>query len=387
MAANRPDLTDLLRGRIAAEGPLPFSAFMQEALYHPESGYYSHPERRIGRSGDFYTSVSAGPLFGSLLADTFASCWEALGRPAAWTVVEQGAHDGRFAADALSALATRHPEAMASLRWNFVEDRPAWRAAQAATLEAAGLATAVTWNQPASPNHPGVFFSNELADALPFDIVVRRGPAWCERRVTWADGHFRWVEIPAAPELAARADSLEIPPFDGYMAEVPTAALAWARDWTRWVERGFSLTIDYGADRPNLYTPERAQGTFRAFHRHAVSDDVLAEPGSRDITAHVNFSALARAAADQGWEVLGWCDQHHFLTATAETGGWLAELERSLTQSPPTPTAAAQLRQFRTLSHPGIMGRAFHVLLMGRGVPPSCADSIHGFKYRRSLPC
>jgi SAM-dependent MidA family methyltransferase len=386
MAADRPDLTALLRARIAAEGPLAFGAFMGEALYHPQSGYYSQPSRSIGRGGDFYTSVSSGPLFGSLLADTFASCWEVLGRPSPWTVVEQGAHDGRFAADALAALATRHPEARAALRWNFVEDRPAWRAAQAATLEAAGQGAAATWNQPASPALPGVFFSNELADALPFDIVVRRGPAWRERRVGWAGGRFIWAEIPAAPALAARADSLDIPHLEGYVAEVPTAALAWAADWTRWVEQGFSLTIDYGADGPNLYTPERAEGTFRAFHRHAVSDDVLAEPGSRDITAHVNFSALARAAADGGWEVLGWCDQHRFLTAAAETGGWLAAMERALTPSPPAPAAAAQLRQFRTLSHPGIMGRAFHVLLMGHGVPPGCAGAVHGLKYRRPLP-
>jgi len=388
MASTPPPLAGRLRERMVREGPLPFSAFMREALYHPLEGYYSDPNRRIGRGGDFYTSVSTGPLFGTLLAATFASMWDALGRPACWHVAEQGAHDGRLAADALSALRRDWPVAAEGLRWRFLEDRPAWRIRQQDTLRAAGLADAGEWPEQPSEAATGVFFSNELADALPFDLVVHRAGAWRERRVDWdpVAAAFAWSEVPAEPELAAQAVALGVPALEGWTAEIPGEALRWASGWSRSIARGFCLTIDYGGAGPEFYNPERARGTFRAYSAHRQEADVLCEPGTRDITAHVPFHGLAAAARAQGWEVAGWCDQHRFLTAAAETGGWLQRIGPALARRPPDPEAQAALRQFRALSHPGIMGRAFHILAMVRGLDAGAADSIHGLKYRRPFP-
>lgn len=388
MARSPSTLTGHLCRRIAQEGALSFSAFMQEALYHPQFGYYSDPERRIGRSGDFYTSVSVGSVFGTLLAATFASMWEVLGRPAEWRVAEQGAHDGRLAADALAALRADWPMAFSGLRWRFLEDRPAWRERQRQTLESADLAAAAEWAEEHSAPATGVFFSNELADALPFDIVVFRAGAWHERRVDWdpSTAAFVWTEVPASKELTAHADVLGIPRLDGWTAEVPGAAREWTSTWSRSIARGFSLTLDYGDAGPEFYTPQRVAGTYRAYVGHRLESNVLQAPGTRDITAHVPFHALAAAAREDGWEVLGWCDQCRFLTAAAETGGWLDRISQALAQPSAPPEATAALRQFRTLSHPSMMGRAFHVLVMSRGLDGCAADAIHGLKYRRPFP-
>lgn len=376
-------LADALRAQIHLHGPLPFSRFMEEALYHPQWGYYSPSARPIGRRGDFFTSVSVGRVYGELLAGVLFGLWRALGQPPHWIIAEQGGHDGQLAADILTTLHAFHPEAATTARWRIIESRPPWRALQEQTLTSAGLAQHL---DPSTDPSPGVLLSNELVDALPVDVLVRRGATWMEKRVGLdAAGDFTWTEVPTTSDLAAAARRRALPEIEGYTAEIPRAAEAWAAAWHHIITHGFTLTVDYGDAGPAQHTPARATGTLRAYHHHRLLPNVLENPGSRDITAQVDFSALARAAAPHGWTVAGWCDQHHFLTSAAIDTGWLARLEHQLAAQPADPAAHQALRQFQTLSHPGMMGCAFHTLLMARGLAPDAA-TLPGFRFSRPFP-
>lgn len=374
---------------IHRDGPLPFSRFMEAALYDPEQGYYSVPGRNPGRTGDFFTSVSVGGLYGGLLADCFASMWEALGRPERWMIAEQGAHDGRLAADVLAGLGTWHPDAFAALEWRFIETRERWRECQRATLAAAGLRDArVSWHGEGAggPPLPGVFFSNELVDAFPVDVVVWRSGAWVERRVGAGSGPglWHWVEVPAHSGLAAAADAAGIPRLEGHAAEIRPAVAAWVAGWAAAIPRGFAVTVDYGDCASALHAPERADGTLRAYQAHRRIESLLEEPGSRDLTADVDFSELVRAGAAQGWRPAGWLDQHRFLVGIAARR-WLPELEQRLARDPRDVEAARALRQFRTLTHPEIMGRVFRVLVQERGVGAAAA-AVAGLQHARPFP-
>lgn len=373
----------LLRARIEREGPLSFSEFMRAALYHPQHGYYSRPQQQIGRAGDFFTSVSVGAVYGELLAGVFRGLWQAMGAPHPWVIAEQGGHDGQLAVDVLTALRVLDAEAFAAARWRVIETRPAWRARQEETLAGAGMASHL--DHGVGPAQ-GILFSNELADALPVDVVVWRSGQWMERRVGWdATQGFFWVEAAASPEQTAAAAARGLPRIEGYGGEIAREAEAWAATWHHHIERGFVLSVDYGDAGPGQFTPERAEGTLRAFRKHRRVDHVLQNPGQLDITANVDFSALVRAARRAGWEVAGWSDQHHFLTAAAMDTGWLTRAEARLTAHPQDPGARLALRQFQTLSHPTLMGRAFHVLLMARGVPTG-TTALPGFRFSRPFP-
>jgi SAM-dependent MidA family methyltransferase len=380
---------DYLAARIRVEGPISFSSFMREALYHPVWGYYADPERRIGRGGDFYTSVCVGPLYGELLADVFASMWVALGRPREWILVEQGGHDGVLARDILQALKAHHRDSFDAVRWIFIEEREAWRQAQAATLEAAGLDSQMEWPMSAGTfrRRPGIFFSNELVDAFPVDRVVRRGGSWKEVRVTWdaTSQTLGTSESQAAASLVEAVERTGAPEVDGYEVEINVEARPWVRTWDHWLESGFTVTVDYGDAAPHLWTLERTGGTLRTYAAHEVGGNVLAEPGRRDLTAHVDFSVLVDEGRRRGWTWTAWTDQHRFLTSAAEAG-WMERMETALVNNARDAATSAALRQFRTLTHPEIMGRAFRVLVMSKGVSADGSAGIAGLKYNRPFP-
>src|SRR5215469_3795732 len=167
MATGNPALIDFIRAEIKKRGPQSFAWFMQQALYHPEHGYYSSGRCAIGRHGDYFTNVSVGPLFGQLLAAQFAELWERLGRTKDFTLIEQGAHDGQFAHDVLDSVRQRVPEFFTALRYKIVEPFPFWRDRQRQTLKS--FRDKVEWPDAISP-FAGVHFSNELLDAMPVDL-------------------------------------------------------------------------------------------------------------------------------------------------------------------------------------------------------------------------
>ena len=184
MHPGSPDLVDYIRETMRQRGPVAFAWFMEQALYHPEFGYYSSGQCAIGRRGDYFTNVSVGPLFGRLLAAQFAEMWEILGRPGDFTIVEQGAHYGEFAGDVLDEARERTPDFFSALRYSVIEPFPVLEARQKERLR--GFTEKVTWRKSMDDLEPftGVHFSNELIDSMPVRLISRAGNEdWKERLV------------------------------------------------------------------------------------------------------------------------------------------------------------------------------------------------------------
>ncbi|MHB8523287.1 MAG: class I SAM-dependent methyltransferase [Limisphaerales bacterium] len=362
------DLSEIIRHQIASTGVLPFVSFMERALYHPTLGYYETGRQTIGRRGDYYTSVSVGTLFGELLAFQFAEWLAAL--PAGLVqLVEAGAHDGRLAADVLNGLQSRRPEIMARLEYWILEPSARRRLWQEQTLAkfSGKIRWFADWNQFPSPGVCGIIFANELLDALP----VRRfgwdaqAKMWFEWGVTVAGDRFVWARMPADGLPPVPSSILDLPSSsllallpDGFTVEVCPAAEAWWRQAAQALGSGKLLTIDYGLTGEQFFSPERSRGTLRAYRQHRASDDVLADPGQQDLTAHVNFSALQVAGESAGLKTEARRSQAQFLTPIAARtwaagsgfGDWTSQRKR----------------QFQTLTHPEHLGERFQVLIQSR---------------------
>ena len=364
-------LPDLLRAEIARRGPIPFRDFMERALYHPEHGYYTSGRAAIGRAGDFFTNVSVGPLFGRLLARQVAEMWGRLGRPRPFAIVEQGAHRGDFAHDALAGLRDLAAECFAAAQYHLVEPSPALAAVQRERL--AEFADRTHWHPDlaALPPFTGVHFSNELLDAFPVHLVKWNGSAWTERYVEWREGAFAFTDgALSTPSLVAPLAMLPAVPA-GYQTEINLAALAWLDSLAPKLDRGYVLAIDYGFSRDEYYRPERTDGTLSAYASHKREPDPLARPGEIDLTAHVDFTALAEHALTRGLDLLGFTDQHHFIVG-------LSRLQFD-DAAPVTLAAQKELRALQTLMHPTLMGRSFKALCLSKGI--AAAPPLAGFQY------
>ena len=362
-------LADLIRAEIGQHGAIPFARFMELALYHPEHGYYERGPANVGRRGDFYTSVSVGPLFGELLAGQFAQWAESGVRSqesgAAFQIVEAGAHDGRLAADILRWFRQWQPALFARIEYWIVEPSLRRQEWQRETL--AEFASQVRWlaGLPADPSagqFRGVLFANELLDAFPVHRLGwdARAREWFEWGVGVRDGSLVWKRMEARPAPAGfpLPDALLAVLPDGFILETCPAATVWWEAAARCLQSGRLLTFDYGLTAEEFLSPARAGGTLRAYHQHHQSADLLAQPGEQDLTAHVNFTALQAAGERAGLRTEGLFSQTQFLTRIAEAS-WR------------TPTHGAawdsvRARQFQTLTHPQHLGRAFRVLVQTR---------------------
>ena len=365
MSARSLGLSSRIADEIGLHGPMLFSRFMEMALYDPAEGYYADGQARVGRDGDFFTSVSLGPVFGEILAPQFLEMWETLGRPEDFTLVEQGANDGHLSLDILDGLAGTP---LADSRLILIEPLAPLRKKQQELL----AGRRVEWVEApgALPQFTGVHFSNELFDALPFEIVKSRSGRWELQRVHHLSGEFRLE--PAEP--------LELdwsPPSEDFVSEVRVGQRELLAALSSRLERGFLLAIDYGMMREELLAPHRARGTLACYAAHRRNDDPFRDIGRKDITAHVDFSALAEDSRACGLEPAGYTDQHHFLVGAAEG------LLRSLDNRIPTFESVKKLRSLRTLLHPETMGTQFKVLLASKGV---AAPTISGFRHARELP-
>ncbi len=351
-----PSLRRILRQRIQQHGPLRFPEFMTAALYEPGCGYYARETRQIGRAGDFFTSVSVGPLFGQILARRFLREWLATGAPARWRVIECGAHDGTLAADILDALAALERRAFDGLEYVIAEPLPLLQAAQRDTLQPYQdrVRFAADLTALAADPLPGIAFGNELLDALPFHLVEWQAGQWLECRVALApDDAFCWTTSPIDDPLLLTALAPLGHGFpDGYRTEVRSGFTAWLAALARCLDAGLMVWADYGFARSDYYHPDRTSGTLRTFARHQAGTDPLAEPGAADITAHVDFTALAEAALTLGGRPVDFRSQGAWLTDHARA--WLLEQEGR-----PQP---AFIRQFQTLTHPAHLGASFHIL-------------------------
>ncbi|HEX7262073.1 MAG TPA: SAM-dependent methyltransferase [Luteolibacter sp.] len=376
-----PSLRAGLRERIGRDGPLAFPDFMAAALYDPELGYYARETRQVGRGGDFFTSVSVGPLFGELLARRFLQEWKNSGAPARWRIVEVGAHDGTLAADILGAISRLAPPAYDALEYVIPEPLPRLQAAQREMLVGFPLQARFVSDVSelfADPL-PGVAFGNELLDALPFHVVEWKSNGWRECRVALdADGEFVWAADHALPisdpSLLAALTKLGADFPDGYRTEVRTNYRDFLEPLTRCLSSGLLLWFDYGFARPEFYHPDRKAGTLRTFSKHRAAENPLVTPGEIDITAHVDFTAVAETAISLGCIPLTFRNQGAWLTEIARD--WLISLENQ-------PNMAA-LRQFQTLTHPAHLGGSFHVLELAwnQGGAEISATDLHRLALR-----
>jgi SAM-dependent MidA family methyltransferase len=333
--AGNPDLIDLIRRKIDNEGPQPFAWFMERALYHPEFGYYSSDRAVIGRRGDYFTNVSVGPLFGELLGVQFAEIWKHLDRIDNFNIVEQGAHHGEFPRDVLEFLRRQFPEFFSAVRYQIIEPFPKLQDRQSQTLKE--FSDRVQWRKSLSELDPfvGVHFSNELLDSMPINL---RG------KLVGLDGE-RFVFVDSPKEEITNQLQLD-----------------WIEDVARKVRRGVVLTIDYGFANSEF----RELVQVRAQHRELGSP--FEQIGAADITAHVNWTDIAETAERNGLRLVGFTDQHHFLTGILSAFPEIVVSEKSK-------------RALKTLLHPEMLGRSFQVLALIKDI--DFAASLSGFKFAR----
>ena len=362
-------LNEIIAQELAQKGLLPFSRFMELALYCPDYGYYEAEKRTVGREGDFFTSVSVGELFGGLLAFQFAHWLEdsSLAPLLNIHLVEAGAHDGKLALDILSWLELRRPYLYARLQYHVIEPSPRRRLWQQETL--ARFAPQVHWHthlpsattQSPPPNARTLIFSNELLDAFPVRRLGwdSRKQQWFEWGVALEKESFVWAKLPhleSSPFLL-EPGLLEVLP-DDFTTEICPAAEAWWSQAAQCLPAGKLLTFDYGLEAADFFTPQRRHGTLRSYRRHQIGDPLLACPGEQDLTAQVNFTALQKAGESAGLKTEALITQSQFLTQIAEK---IWRKPAAFGEWTPRHT-----RQFQTLTHPQHLGRAFRTLVQSR---------------------
>ncbi|TSA40978.1 MAG: hypothetical protein D4R57_01185, partial [Verrucomicrobiales bacterium] len=316
-------LTEIIRAEIAGRGAIPFARFMELALYCPDYGYYEKESDTVGKDGDFYTSVSVGSLFGELLAFQFAEWLEKIpdGRV---QIVEAAAHDGRLAFDILRWLKQWRPDVFQRIGYRIIEPSARRRRWQEKML--AEFAGHVLWLSSFKPDSSrdirGVIFANELLDAMPVHRMVwdAKRRDWFEWGVTANSGRFDWVRMSKtvkAKKLEVLPDALlEVLP-DGYTTEICPAAEDWWRSAAQALKSGKLMTLDYGMNNEAGLSPNHPNGTVRAFRRHKICEDILAEAGEQDITANVDFQAIQQTGEAAGLRTEAFVSQSQFLAGIA----------------------------------------------------------------------
>ncbi len=363
-------------------GPLTFARFMELALYDEEHGYYmtrGHRPRSapspIGTDGgDFFTAPCLSPLLARCLVRQLVEIDEHLGHPAVFHLVEMGPGDGTLFRDMLRECEARHGSLLSRLSCVLVERSPVLQCRQRDMLSSwATRAGGIRWVDDVSGLAPGsltgLLFSNELVDAFPVHRIRMERDGLRELYVTRRGGEF--VEIagaPSTPELASFLNDLGVGLPDGFTTEINLNAVRWMERVAGAVDRGVVITIDYGHTSRDYFAPERQRGTLMGYHRHTVSTNPYARVGEQDLTAHVNFSSLARAGERAGLTAMGLTNLTHFLMSLGidemiEDGGG-----ESAMAGP-----AAQL-----LRHPG-MGSTFKILVQRKG---DDVPAVRGLRHR-----
>ena len=309
----RQTLEARLRDEIRRRGPIPFADFMRVVLYDPDGGYYSSLDERIGPAGDFYTAPTTHPVFGALLALQFERCWELLGRPEIFTIVEEGGGKGRLAEDVFNYV--RHLAAGFSraIDYRIVEFG---RNGRVTPPQGDDTKIDINWDGDAPPDEieAGVIISNELYDAMPRHRVIQQGATLYELLVDATDaGFIETIAEPSTPALAKRLRQLDVTLPNGSKAEIDLEGTTHLRESSSRLRRGFVFTIDYGFPAVTLYDGSRREGTLLCYHRHTSSTNPYIRLGRQDITAHVDFTSLAGAGEEAGLLTEGLLTQQRFL--------------------------------------------------------------------------
>ena len=361
-AAHSERCADYIRARMLdAGGTISFAEFMHYALYTPGLGYYSAGARKFGADGDFVTAPEISPLFGRVVAK---QCAPVLVETGTESVLEFGAGSGALALEILRTL--QELDALPA-EYRILEVSADLRERQQRLLHDAmpGYAHRIAWLDRMPDSHRGVVIANEVLDALPVERFIRRKNGIYQLRVAEEAGEFVFVDEPA-PEILVRAvEAIErdiggaLP--ENYVSEVSLAAPAWLGDVAKALDEGLVLLFDYGVSRREYYAADRGEGWLRCHFRHRVHSDPLILPGIQDLTAWVDFTAIAEAAAGSELQVLGYLGQAQFIRA----GGIEDEL-RNFAEMP----IESQLQtaaQVKMLTLPGEMGENVKCICLARG--------------------
>lgn len=352
---------------IKAEGPIPFSRYMDACLYAPGLGYYSAGATKFGAAGDFVTAPELGGLFAGCVAETILPCLRSLSGEV--DLLELGGGSGALAADLLLALAAagtlpRH--------YAILEPSADLRQRQRHHLESRlppSLLARVTWlDGPPQADWQGVLLANEVIDALPATrFAIHAGAVFEEHVELDAEGQFRYRDLPAEPELAAAVRALEIRLGrrfeEGYRSELRPHLTAWLDTVCRSLRSGLAVWVDYGYPAREYYLPERDEGTLMAYFRHRAHGDAFHLPGLDDLTASVDFSALASAANAAGLAVDLYASQAGWLLAS----GLPSRFETAYQASEDPRVQHELVQQVRRLTMPEQMGERFQVMMLTRG--------------------
>jgi SAM-dependent MidA family methyltransferase len=371
-----------LRQRIEQEvrerGSIPFSRYMELCLYDPELGYYSRHAEQFGKAGDFYTSSDVHAVFGRLLARQFDEMWRCLGSPMRIDLVELGPGRGLFAQDVLDWSEKKFPDFYRALRYVLVESSPALRERIKETLGPhleAGKAelTALDPRNGASSANT-IVFANEFFDALPVEILSTKGSL----RIEACDGRLTEAWAKPSPEEVEFLDRYSIHPEPNQRVEAALAAQQFMERVAASIQRGFLLAIDYGYTREEQLAG-RHRGTVKALRQHSVSANPYEAPGEQDITADVNFTALAAATEKHGMQARKLVTQAQFLMGIGEMNQFADSFEGCRL---PQERAKVAL-QLKHLVTPAGMGESFHVLLASKGVEQERIESLSGLNFGR----
>ncbi len=339
---------------------------MELALYAPGLGYYTAGARKFGAAGDFITAPELSTLFGRTVARQLVEVMQA----STPHILELGAGSGKLALDILGELERRDalPES-----YSILEVSADLRERQQALLQQKlpHLAARVHWLDALPENISGAVIGNEVLDALPVHLVYWSDGRILERGVAVTDDHFTWQDrLQEIPALLDIAKNFNVP--DDYLSEISLAARGLITSLCERMDKGAMLFIDYGFGAGEYYHPQRSRGTLMCHYRHHSHDDPFYLPGLQDITAHVDFTAVAETAIDHGAHFLGYTSQAHFLINNGVTD-FLGEV------SPEDVKAYAPLSsQLQKLTSPAEMGELFKVIALGKGMDQPLAGFLRG---------
>jgi len=380
--------------KIKTEGPISFKTFMEMALYEPELGYYASKEKRIGRSGDFYTSSHVHPAFGVMIGKQIEEMWEIMGRPDDFKIIEMGPGAGYLCKDMMEYYkrvkgfilrsATENgsrgqrvkeeTNIFKNLQYIIVEMNPAARENQKKLL--AEFSDRIQWVSSLSElsNIKGCFLSNELLDAFPVHIIEMEDEI---KEIFVSADNEKFIEIKkaASAEIMDYIRDFSIKLKKGYRTEINLEIKKWLSSINTALTEGFILTIDYGYSSEEYYGEDRDRGTLLCYHEHQVTEDPYKNIGEQDITAHVNFSSLKKWGEEFGIKTIGFCKQGAFLVS-AGIDGLIADIHKNSKGYP------FEIAKIKKLILPGTLGETHNVMIQYKG---GGEPALKGFEIKNQM--
>ncbi len=359
---SHPELSQALADALE-DGPIPFRRFMELALYHPQGGYYCQENPRIGPDGDFYTSPHQSPWIGRMIAPLHESIRRRMGEPPALHVWEYGPGEGWLAFDILEGVRPSPADPHRSFSYTFAEQSPKARTRLREKFRDSDDVRFADASRYPPEGFEGVVLAHEFLDALPVHALVQKEGHLRERYVMQRNEEFVFCEGTLSDErLSGWFPNLGVRIAPGHMVEVNLCAFEWMNETARRMKRGAVLLFDYGFSAHVLYGPDRPDGSLRGYRNHTLVTAVLSRPGETDLTTHVDFTSILRAAVSQGMELAGFTDQTHFLL-----GAGLPQAVENM-EGVDDEKARRERRSIMGIMDPTGLGGAIKVMLLSKNL-------------------